>query len=169
MSWRKNDLEKRLARSERLYTHEEEIPLKATGEEGVLLIKALLGLERVISNVNLPNSALQIENLPKSAVVETNAVFSRNSVRPVAAGKMDEQLKALIVPHTDNHERILKASLDAMKGENMEECLELVVKSFMLDPLVKGHHPSEEEVCALVKDMIAATMKYLPETWKQVI
>ncbi len=169
VSWRKNDLQKRLARSERLFTHEEEIPLKSTGEEGVLLIKALLGLERVISNVNLPNSALQIENLPKSAVVETNAVFSRNSVRPVAAGKLDDQLKELIVPHTDNHERILKAALDAMKGENMEECLELVVQSFMDDPLVKGHHPCEEDVRTLVKDMIASTMKYLPEAWKQVI
>ena len=112
---------------------------------------------------------MQIENLPKSAVVETNAVFSRNSVRPVAAGKLDEQLKELIVPHTDNHERILKAALDAMKGENMEECLELVVQSFMDDPLVKGHHPCEEDVRTLVKDMIASTMKYLPEAWKQVV
>ena len=83
VSWRKADLKKRLARSERLYQEKEEIDIRPTGEEGVLLIKALLGLERVISNVNLPNTALQIPNLPEDAVVETNAVFSHNSVRPI--------------------------------------------------------------------------------------
>ena len=57
--------------SARLYSGEEEVSLVPTGEEGILLIKALCGLTRVISNVNIPNTALQIPNLPAAAVVET--------------------------------------------------------------------------------------------------
>ena len=167
VSWRKKDLEKRLARSERLYEGTEEIELKPTGEEGVLLIKALLGLERVISNVNLPNYAHQIPNLDQNAVVETNAVFSRDAVRPVYAGKVDETIRELIIPHIENHEKIFRAAYDAIKGDHMDECRKLVYDAFMNDPLVKGHHPSYEEVCRLVDDMIAATSAYLPEGWKK--
>ena len=43
---------------------EEEVELKPTGEEGILLIKALCGLERVVSNVNIPNTALEIPEPP---------------------------------------------------------------------------------------------------------
>ncbi len=167
VSWRKNDLKNRLARSERLLKGEEEIPLVSTGEEGVLLIKALLGLCRVVSNVNLPNTALQIANLPKDSVVETNAVFSRDSVRPVYAGDLTEELKALITPHVDNHERILKAALGITEGMKPEECRELVKEAFRNDPAVIAHHPSEEEISSLVDDMIEATMTYLPEEWKK--
>ena len=110
VSWRKEDLEKRLARSERLYEGSEEIELKPTGEEGVLLIKALPGLERAISNVNLPNTANQISNLDEKAVVETNAVLSRNSLRPIFAGEVNEKIRELILPHTENHEKIFEAA-----------------------------------------------------------
>ena len=58
-----------------LLAGEEEVELKPTGEEGILLIKALCGLDRMVSNVNIPNTNLQIPNLPADAVVETNAVF----------------------------------------------------------------------------------------------
>ena len=56
VDWRKEDLKKRLERSRRLAAAEEEITLEPTGEEGILLIKALCGLERSVSNVNIPNT-----------------------------------------------------------------------------------------------------------------
>lgn len=166
VSWRKKDLEKRLARSQKLYEESEEIELKPTGEEGVLLIKALLGLERVISNVNLPNYAHQIPNLDEKAVVETNAVFSRDSLRPVYAGAVIEKIRQLINPHIENHERIFRAAYDAWKGKQADQCRQLVYEAFMNDPLVKGHNPSYEEVMRLADDMIAATSAFLPEAWK---
>ena len=55
VSWRKDDLEKRLERSERLYSGEEKFELKETGEEGVQQIRALLGLGDLVTNVNIPN------------------------------------------------------------------------------------------------------------------
>ncbi len=41
VSYRKDDLQKRLNRSQKLYDNKERITLKSTGEEGVQLIKAL--------------------------------------------------------------------------------------------------------------------------------
>jgi alpha-galactosidase len=127
----------------------------------------LLGLTRVVSNVNLPNTALQIPNLPLDAVVETNAVFSRNSVHPIAAGPVPQPIRALILPHVENHARILKAAEDIASGTPAAECKELVIEAFLNDPLVKGHTSSREDVAALVDDMIQATSAYLPKEWLQ--
>lgn len=151
VAWRKEDLKKRRERSARLVSGEEEIILKPTGEEGILLIKALCGLERVVSNVNIPNRGRQIANLPESAVVETNAVFERDAIRPVQAGSIPEPVRQLILPHVENHERIMQV----VKGGNRD--MELVEEAFRNDPLVKGR-ASKEEIHALVKDMMAATL-----------
>lgn len=157
VDWRKNDLKERLEKSRRLAEGEQEIELKPSGEEGILLIKSLCGLERTISNVNIPNSFLQITNLPEDAVVETNAVFSRDSIKPVIAGSIPEEVLELIKPHVANHERILKAALTCDRT--------LVYEAFLSDPLVKGR-ASDEEVKKLADDMITNTLTYLPEGWK---
>lgn len=157
VAWRKADLEKRLAKSHRLVNGEEEIELKPSGEEGILLIKSLCGLERIISNVNIPNSFLQIPNLPADAVVETNAVFSLNSIRPIVAGNLPENILGLIKPHVENHERILKAALTCDRS--------LVYEAFLNDPLIKGR-AGDEEIKKLADDMIANTAAYLPDGWK---
>lgn len=158
VDWRKQDLQNRLARSRRLASFEEEIELVPTGEEGIQLIKALCGLTRMVSNVNIPNTYLQSPSLPASAVVETNAVFSRDSIKPLVAGEIPENVLALITPHTDNHERVLKAALTCDR--------ELVYEAFLHDPLVKGR-ASEEDVKKLVNDMIESTIAYLPDGWKK--
>ena len=150
VAWRKEDLKNRLARSARLVKGEEQIELNPTGEEGILLIKALCGLTRVVSNVNIPNTALQIPNLPADAVVETNALFGRDSIRPVYAGAMPDNVKELVMPHIRNHERILEVA----KNRDAE----LVVRSFMEDPVVGGSKSSESEIRQLVTDMMSATL-----------
>lgn len=159
VSWRKQDLLDRLEKSRRLFEGEEELELKPTGEEAILLMKAICGLGRVISNVNIPNNNLQIPNLPAEAVVETNAVFDRDSIRPVLAGAMPEGILELTMPHIRMHEMTLKAA--------MNPNLELVVDAFMEDPNMKGKHVSREQAEELAKDMIRATMKYLPKEWEE--
>ncbi len=149
VEWRKKDLQNRLMRSARLVSGEEEIVLKPTGEEGIELIKALCGLRRMVSNVNIPNRAGQIENLPFTAVVETNALFERDAIRPLAAGCVPEQVKELLMPHIENHERVLNAALTNDRA--------LVKEAFLTDPLVKGR-VSVAAVEALVKDMLEATL-----------
>ena len=159
VAWRKEDLKKRLERSRRLVSGEEEVKLEPTGEEGILLIKALCGLGRVVSNVNIPNASRQIANLPETAVVETNAVFERDAIRPVVAGSIPENVRSLILPHVENHEYTLQAAMNCDRG--------LVVKAFLNDPLIKGKGCSEGDVRKLVDDMIEGTAKYLPEGWKK--
>jgi len=149
VAWRKDDLRKRQERAKRLAAGEEEIKLAPSGEEGILLLKALCGLTRIISNVNIPNTYGQIENLPRNAVVETNAVFERDKIRPVFAGRIPEKVLELIKPHVENHDRIMKAALSGDKN--------LVVEAFYNDPLIKGR-AKQSEIKKLAEDMLAATL-----------
>jgi len=158
VAYRKKDLENRLLKSKRLVNGEEEIELKPSGEEGVLLIKALCGLTRLVSNVNIPNTDGQITNLPRTAVVEINALFERDSIKPVIAGQVPSNILSLITPHVDNHETILQAAL---------RCdFNLAFDAFMNDPLVKGKC-TKEEGKILLKEMIQNTINYLPESWQK--
>lgn len=156
VDWRKQDLKERLAKSERLRSGEEKLVLKTTGEEGILLIKALCGLERLVSNVNIPNTFGQISNLPTDAVVESNAIFERDAIRPVNAGELPANVKALVMPHIYNHERILEAALTCNRA--------LVYEAFEKDPLMDGR-AGREEIRQLVDDMIEGTRAYLPKGW----
>jgi alpha-galactosidase len=157
VDWRENDLKERLEKSHKLANREMEVDMEPSGEEGILLMKALVGLDRVVSNVNIPNVG-QIPNLPLGAIVETNAVFAKDSIKPMMAGKLPETLRDLIMPHIENHELTLKAALTCDK--------ELVVKAFMNDPNTKAKCQDEEKIRALVDDMIEGTKAYLPEGWK---
>lgn len=157
VAWRKEDLQNRLAKSQRLVQGEKEV-LKQSGEEGIMLMKALCGLERIVSNVNIPNKDGQITNLESSAVVETNAIFERDAIRPIIAGALPENVLQLITPHLENHETTLKAARTCDKS--------LVLKAFLNDPLVKGR-ASQAEVEKLVEDMIHGTIKYLPKEWNR--
>ncbi len=152
VQWRKEDLKHRLERSERLVKGEEDINLnEETGEEGVSMIKALCGLGRKITNVNIPNLGKQIPNLPEDAIVETNALFERDEVRPLYAGPIRENVKELIMPHINNHERIMKVVLGGNKD------VDLLCEAFETDPLVKGR-ASKEQIRELVVDMMKATL-----------
>ena len=158
VDWRKNDLKERLERSARLVNGEEEIKLESTGEEGILLIKALCGLSRFVSNVNIPNTALQIGNLPADAVVETNAVFERDHIYPIAAGNLSRKVYDLVIPHVENHTRTLTAALTYDR--------DLVVDAFLADPNYAAKCQDRAQTEKLVKDMIQNTINYLPAGWK---
>jgi alpha-galactosidase len=86
------------------------LDLKVSGEEGIGIIKALVGLGDLVTNVNLENRG-QITNLPLNCVVETNAHFSRDRVRPLTAGALPPGLVPLIAQHSANQEFIIKAAL----------------------------------------------------------
>lgn len=150
VDWRKNDMKNRLERSARLISGEDAIKLEPTGEEGVQLIKAICGLQQTISNVNIPNTNKQIANLPASAVVETNALFARDQIRPLVAGALPENIHKLTMPHVENHERIMIAGLTQDR--------DLVVEAFLNDPLILGYGRSRIEIEKLADDMLAATL-----------
>lgn len=156
VQWRKDDLKERLARSRRLVTGTERIALTPSGEEGILLIKALCGLGRMVSNVNLPNRG-QLAGIPLGTVVETNAVFDRDSVRPVLAGALPEPIRALLLPHVEIQGITLRA---AETGDR-----DLVVRALQLDPNTAAKCEDADELRRLADDMIAGTSAYLPDSW----
>jgi alpha-galactosidase len=151
VDWREADLKKRLARSAALASGEEEIEMKPSGEEGHLLIKALLGLGDLVSNVNLPNRG-QIENLPLGAVVETNALFRRGGVYPVCAGALPGGILPLVSRHVHNQGNILRAALT--------RDYPLALAAFLNDPLMAAVAPADAE--ALLRTMLRNTQAYLP-------
>ena len=158
VQWRKEDQAAKIAKSKKLASGEMRVDMEPSGEEGILLIRALAGLDRMVSNVNLPNVG-QCPDLPLGAVVETNAVFYKDHVRPVMAGKLTEEIQELIMPHIKNHQRILEAAKICSR--------ELVVQAFLEDPDVKAKCQDKEKIEALVNAMIKNTETYLPEGWKK--
>ncbi len=151
VSFRKNQLKNRLAQSRRLVLGEEDLVLTSTGEEGVLQIRALLGLCDFVTNVNLPNVG-QIPNLPIGAVVETNAHFSSDSVKPVMAGEIPKNVNSLVAPIVTLQEMLVEAGLN--------RDLELAFQVFSRDPLMTV---GREDAKKLFDKMVSNTSAYLSE------
>ena len=108
VSWRREMRETLLKKSEKLANGEMKFEIKPSGEEGVAQIKALLGLSDLVTNVNIPNYG-QIPNLPLGAVVETNACFTSNSLTPVFAGAVPNDILGLTSRVVANQERLAEA------------------------------------------------------------
>lgn len=155
VSWRKVDLKDRLEKSRRLRSGEEEVRIEKSGEEGADLIRALLGLCNIVTNVNLPNAG-QIPNLPLGAVVETNASFRDNSVVPVLAGNVPEGVYHLVAGSVDEQLTVARAA--------KERDLELAFKAFCKDPLVVKLDTKTSR--KLFDEMIENTKEYLTEYFK---
>ena len=149
VAWRKEDLRKRLERSRRLLSGEEDFKIESTGEEGVRQIRALLGLGDIITNVNIPNRG-QIPNLPVGSIVETNAVFSADSVRPVFAGEVPASIYPLISKAAGQQEAVARACRD--------RDLEQVFRVFANDNLVTL---DTLQARALFDEMVENTKHYL--------
>lgn len=156
VAWRKGDLKERLKKRDEMVSGTRQVDLEPSGEEGILLMKALCGLDRVVSNVNLPNMG-QIPNLPMGSIVETNAVFAKNSIKPLMAGAVTEEIRELILPHLENHRMVLEAAFTYD--------LDLIVKAMLNDPNTKAKCTDPELIRKLAKDMIMGTSAYLPEGW----
>ncbi len=150
VSWRKNNLKERLARSERLLSGEETWKLQRTGEEGTLQMRALLGLDTLVTNINMPNRG-QISNLPYGAVVESNAVFRAGSLAPVMSGAVPDSIYALVSRAARENE----ATLDAAFSLDLSYAYEKFAELNMLKSL------KEEEKKELFETMCKGTEKYL--------
>ena len=151
VSWRKEDLKNRLERSRKLVSGEEEVAIWRTGEEGVNQMRALIGLCDLVTNVNIPNVG-QIPNLPLGAVVETNAVFTSNSLRPVMAGNIPNEIYPLVSKICTEQE----ALADAIEKRDIEA----IFSVFASDPLVTCNINDARK---LFDEMVDNTKKYLTD------
>ena len=114
------------------------------------MLRALLGLGDLVTNVNLENIG-QISNAPLHAVVETNAHFSRGNIRPLSAGALPAGIAPLINQHIANQELIIEAALT----KNMH----LAFQAFFNDPT---NHLPVDASWEFFNKMLQVNRKYLP-------
>ena len=149
VEWRKHNMKERLEKSRKLREKEEPVRLQGTGEEGVRQIRAILGLDEFVTNVNIPNRG-QIPNLPMGAVVETNAVFRDDCVTPVMAGEIPVSIYPMVSK--------ICAEQEAVSEGIANRDLDAIFNAFVNDPLVTCTY---DEAKQLFKEMVQNTRDYL--------
>lgn len=118
-----------------------------SGEEYIHQMAAILGISPAFrTNVNLPNKG-QMLGIPHGAVVETNAIFARNSVEPVASGGLPPEVNALVYPHVVSQEAIVRA---AFEGDE-----DLGFQAFITDRLTS--RVPLDRAQKMFREMLAAT------------
>ncbi len=127
VSWRKSNERDRIQQSIDLVSGKKSFEIKETGEEGVLQIKALLGLGDLVTNINFPNQG-QVDYLPKNVIVETNGLIRHNHISPINGGNLSPAVTAMIARHSANQELIIEAGLTRNRH--------LAFQAFLNDPLV---------------------------------
>ncbi len=150
VSWRIERRESAPQQTRSLMSGQTALPLEPSGEEGVGMIKALVGQGDLVTNVNIENNG-QISNLPAHVVVETNAHFSRDSVRPLAAGALPTGIAPLINQHCANQELIVEAALT--------ENTDLAFQAFFNDPT---NHLPIDAAWEFFNRMLRLSREYLP-------
>ena len=147
VSWRIQNREELKQKSRAYRDGSQTMLAEHSGEEGIRQIKALLGMGVLVTNVNLPNRG-QMPGFPADAVVETNAVFSRDSVQPVVTSPMPCALRSLILQHVENQEGIVEAAL--------KRDLEAAFRVFLNDPQIRSI--SREDAARLFNRMTEKTL-----------
>ncbi len=102
--------------------------MSASSEEFINQMLSLVGKTSLKTNVNLPNRG-QMGNIPLGAVVETNALFTKDSVAPIASGALPESVNTWVRRHVHNQETLLKGVISGDK--------DLTFQGFLNDPLVR--------------------------------
>jgi alpha-galactosidase len=108
VSWRIKDREQLKLKAKAYSDGTDEMIPAGSGEECLRIIKTLAGLGDFITNVNLPNNG-QMPDLPKGAVVETNAVFTNDNIEPAETLGLPVDLRALVTHHILSQEGIVEA------------------------------------------------------------
>lgn len=151
VGYRKQDRINKINQSQRIAAGEEEIKVVKSDEEVVELMKALLGLiPPIVSNANTLNVG-QMAGMPAGSVVETNCVFSRNSVKPIVAKPLPGDVNALVFRNAQNIEN----AYNGIKNRDFRQIFE----AFVNQPLCSGLALSD--VRELFVRMVKATDNYL--------
>jgi len=128
----------------------EDIKLTPTSEEGVDQIRALLGIKPLMTNVNMPNYG-QIPNLPLGHVVETNAFFRKDDVRPIYAGEITGFANEITQKHILIHQKMIQA-FD-------QRDLSIAKEALYLDPL--SSHVDTKRLNQMFDEIVEKIKPYL--------
>ena len=121
-----------------------------SGEEGVQQMLALLGVEPLDTNVNIPNRG-QIPDLPLGAIIETNAQFRHNSLIPLVPQRLPDGLLALVRRIVDIQQLTLQAAIAKDR--------ELAFQALLNDPLCRI---ATDQAWEMFGEMLEANKAMLP-------
>lgn len=152
VDYRRKQQQERVDESELMASGAKPVNLVRSDEEATLLMQAILGNGKVVSNVNMPNRG-QMPQMPQGMIVETNCVFDADSVKPVLANPLPPAVSALVYRNGMNIETCYRG----IKNRNLDE----IFASFVNQPLVCNL--SVDKAKELFGRMLKATEKYLKD------
>ncbi len=135
-------------RSEDILAGDRSFELGSSGEEVVAIMRSLLGLEPLVTHVNLPNRG-QVPDLARETVVETNAIISGDTVTPHLADPLPPAIRGLLQPHVRNQETLIESG---MTGD-----LDLGFRAFRNDPLVSIQ---PDQAACLFRELVETQQAY---------
>jgi len=106
---------------------DEDLKAELSDEEGVDIMRSLMGDKSMVTNINRPNEG-QISYLPKGRIVESNGLISEDSIRPIVATDPPLAIQNLVRQVSDVQEMVLEAIYN--NDDN------LLFKAFLSDPLM---------------------------------
>ena len=133
-----------------------DVPLAPSGEELVQLLRAILGLETVVSNVNMPNRG-QMPGIPEGSIVETNCVFTNGYVKPVTAKPLPAGALALVQRNAAN----IDLTCEGIRERNLDKLLCAFMNQGLSSKL------TWEQGEALFREMCENTREYLAPYYPQ--
>jgi alpha-galactosidase len=130
VSWRIKDREKLKLKAIAYRDGIQEMSPVESGEEGIKIIKALMGINSIVTNLNFPNRG-QMPDLPSEVVVETNALLTCGNIQPVVTNGLPSDLRALVMHHVLCHEGIVEAVFD----DDMEKVFRIFSHDFAVQKI----------------------------------
>ena len=152
VDYREKQQAERVSETIKMAEGRKKFPVVKSQEEAVELMKAIMGFETVVSNVNMPNVG-QMPQMPLGSIVETNCVFSNGQVRPVTAKPLPAAVCNMV------HRACM--NIDVCYEGIKERDLNKIYLSFANQALCDGL--SMDESRALFKEMCLNTREYLDE------
>lgn len=155
VDYRRADRNAKIEESELMARGVKPVNVVHSDEEATSLMQAVLGGGRIVSNVNMPNTG-QMPDMPLGMVVETNCVFSEDSVVPVGANKLPLAVTSLVYRNGMN----IETCYHGIKTRNLDE----IFASFVNQPLCSKL--TVDKAYSLFKEMVQATSPYLKDFYK---
>ena len=128
--------------------NDDELKATLSDEEGVDIMRSLMGDRTLYTNINRPNEG-QITYLPKGRIVESNGFISENSIRPIVSSLPPLSVQNMIRRVSDIQEMTLEAIW------NNDE--KLLFSAFLSDPLMNLSRDKAKEL--FDKMLVASSYK----------
>ncbi len=152
VDFRINQMKERIEDSILLAEGKKEIELVPSNEEATDLMKAILGHQNIISNVNLPNTG-QCPQMPLGSIVETNCIFAHDQVKPIVSNPLPLAVANMVYRAANN----IDALYEGIKLRDFKK----IFACFMNQSLCSNL--SVEDGSKLFKEMVKNTETYLQD------